>query len=112
MKTVGLLPGKTAGFFWPIKDDLGLKTADIYSIPCKCCKVYTDQTRHSIDTRFKEHHWQIRLYHPDKSAMAEHSIDVGHSIQFQDIRILATKTRHMEHVTREEKKFYTTYYFL
>jgi hypothetical protein len=39
--------------------------------------------------------------YPDKSAMAEHSIDLGYSIQFQDARILAMKTGHMEHIIRE-----------
>jgi hypothetical protein len=40
IKTVGLLPKKVTSFLWPIKDDLGLKTADLYCIPCECGEVY------------------------------------------------------------------------
>jgi hypothetical protein len=37
IKTVGLLPRKVpTSFLQPITDDLGLKTAGIYSNPCKC----------------------------------------------------------------------------
>jgi hypothetical protein len=33
VKTVGLLPRKTASFLRPVKDDLGLKIPGVYSIP-------------------------------------------------------------------------------
>jgi hypothetical protein len=33
--------------------------------------------------------------------MAKHSTDMGHNIQFQDTRILVTKTGCMKHVIRE-----------
>jgi hypothetical protein len=88
--TVSLPSRKVASFLWPLKDDLALKTAGVYSIPCECDKVYIGQTRCSIEIRIKGHHWHIRLYHPDKSAMAKHSSNLGHSIQFQDIRKLDT----------------------
>jgi hypothetical protein len=61
-----------------VKDDLGLKTPGVYSIPCECGQVYIGQTGRSIDTRIKEHHRHIRLAHPDKSAVGEHSISRGH----------------------------------
>jgi hypothetical protein len=70
---------KVISFLWPVKDDLGFKTAGVYSIPCKHGEVYIGQTGHSTETRIKEH---IRLYHPDKSAMAKHSINMGHRVQF------------------------------
>jgi hypothetical protein len=35
--------------------------------------------------------------HPDKSAVVEHSINLGHCIQFHDTSILVKKPRHMEH---------------
>jgi hypothetical protein len=53
------------------------------------------------DIRLKEPQWNIRLQHPDKSAVAEHSIDQGHRIQFHDASILATKTRYMDRIVRE-----------
>jgi hypothetical protein len=54
-----------------------------------------------VDTRLKEHELHMQLEHPDKSALAEHSIDLGHRIQFYDTSILATKTRYMDHIIRE-----------
>jgi hypothetical protein len=49
-----------------------MKTPGVYSIPCKCGKVYTGQTGCSIEM-IREHHWHIRLHHLDKLAMAKHS---------------------------------------
>jgi hypothetical protein len=46
---------------------------------------------HSIDTRLKEHQRHIRLEHLDKSAVAEHSINLGHRIQLHNTSILTTK---------------------
>jgi hypothetical protein len=43
----------------------------------------------------------MRLYHPDISTMAEHSINLGHSIQFQGTYILAMITRCIEHIIME-----------
>jgi hypothetical protein len=54
-----------------------------------------------MEIRLKEHQWHIRLEHPDKSAVAEHSIDQGHRIQFHNSSILATKTRYMDRIVRE-----------
>jgi hypothetical protein len=44
------------------------------------------------------------MYHPDKSAMAEHSINLGHHIQFQVTRILAMRSEPMEHNITEATK--------
>jgi hypothetical protein len=55
----------------------------------------------SVDIRWKEHQRHIILEHPDKSAVAEHSIDQGHRIQFHNSPILATKTRYMDRIIRE-----------
>jgi hypothetical protein len=42
--------------------------------------------------RVIEHHWHIHLYHPDKYALAEHSINPGHCIS------LAKKSKPMDHI--------------
>jgi hypothetical protein len=97
MKTVGLPPRKVASILCPVKNDLGLKTAGVYSIPCECGKVYIGQIRHFIETRIKEQHQHIRLQQPDKSAVAKHSIDLSHCIHFQDTRILMNLTLGMHH---------------
>jgi predicted GIY-YIG superfamily endonuclease len=82
-----------ASFLWPAEDDLDLKTVGVYSITCEYGKVYICQTGCSVETRIKEHHQYIRLHHPDKSTVTEHSIiDLGHSIQSQDTMILAMKS--------------------
>jgi hypothetical protein len=101
IKSVGLPPRKLSGFLWPVKDDLGLRTPGVYSIPCECGQVYIGQTGHSVDTRLKEHPRHIRLEHLDKSAVAEHSINLGHHVQLQNTTILSTKPRYMDRIIRE-----------
>jgi hypothetical protein len=76
----------------PVKDHLGLRTSGVYRIPCECGRVYIGQTGRSVDIRLKEHQRHIRLEHPDKSAVSEHSIDRGHRIQFHNSSILPSKT--------------------
>jgi hypothetical protein len=56
IKTVSLQPREVTSFLWPMKDDLGLKTAGVCSISCKCGNIYIDGTGHPIEIRIKEHH--------------------------------------------------------
>jgi hypothetical protein len=41
-----------------------------------------------------------------RKVVAEHSIDLEHRIQFHNTSILATKTRHMNHIVREATELY------
>jgi hypothetical protein len=82
-------------------DHLGLRTPGVYRIPCDCGRVYIGQTGRSMDIRLKEDQRHIRLENPDKSDVAEHSIDQGHRIQFHNSSILATKTRYMDSIVRQ-----------
>jgi hypothetical protein len=91
---VGLPPKKVSSFIRPVKDNLGLRTPGVYRNPCECGKVYVGQTGRSVDTRLKEHQ-------PDKSAVAEHSVDLRHRIQFHNTSMLATKTQYMDRIVRE-----------
>jgi hypothetical protein len=86
-----------------VKDDVGLKTPGMCSVPCKCGQVYIGQTGRSIETRVKKHQRHIHLEHLDldKSAVAKHSINLGHCIQLQDTTILSTKSRYMDWMIRE-----------
>jgi hypothetical protein len=82
---------KVSSFLQPVKDALGLKLHGIYGIPSKCGKVYIGQTGHSNETGIKQHYRHIQLYNLEKLAMAEHSINLLHSTQFNDTSILAKK---------------------
>jgi hypothetical protein len=55
--------------------------------------VYVGHGGHFIETRVKEHHWNIRLGRPDTSTVADHSIDIGHQIQLHNVSILSTTHR-------------------
>jgi hypothetical protein len=80
IKSVALPPRKIFNHLPPVKDALGLRTPGIYSIPCECGRVYIGQSGRSVQLRIKEHNRHIRLAQPDKSAVAEHSIDHEHII--------------------------------
>jgi hypothetical protein len=58
-------------------------------------KVYAGQTGRSIETRCKEHTRYVCLYKPDKSAVAEHSTELGHRIKFKNTEVLAKTARHI-----------------
>jgi hypothetical protein len=76
----------------------------VYSIPCECGQVYIGQKRRSIDTRLKALYQHIPLEYPDKSAMAEHSINLGHCIQLHNTTILSTKPIYRDRNIREATK--------
>jgi hypothetical protein len=101
IKSVGLPPKKVSSFLRPVKDKLGLRTPSVYRISCECGNVYIWQTGHSVNTRLKKHQWHIRLAYPDKSAVAEHSGDLGHRIQFHSTSILASTTPYMDRIIRK-----------
>jgi len=80
IKSVALPPRKISTYFPTVKDALGLRTPEVYRNPCECGKVYIEQSGRSIQLRIKEHDRHIRLAQPDKSAVAEHSINHNHVI--------------------------------
>jgi hypothetical protein len=49
----------------------------------------------------REHNKCIHWYHPQKSAVAEHNINLGCFVQLQKASILAKKSRCMDHIIRE-----------
>jgi len=49
--TVHILVKKTINTLKPTKDNLGLRTYGVYSIPCECGEVYGGQTSRMIKIR-------------------------------------------------------------
>jgi hypothetical protein len=72
-----------------------------YSIPCRCGKVYIRQTGNSTETRVKEYHQHICPYYPEKSVVAEHSINLGYHILLHNTSIPAKKSRYMDRIIWE-----------
>jgi hypothetical protein len=78
------------------KDDLGLKIPGVYRIPCECGKVYIGQK-----ARCKEHMRHIRLNQPEISAVAEHSINAGHKIDFNNVSVLDRASGYRDCLVKE-----------
>jgi hypothetical protein len=85
----------------PVKDDPGLKIPGVYSIPCECGKTYIGQTKRTIKTRRKEHIRHLRLGQPEKSAVAQHALETGHKIEFNNTCRLARTKGYMDRIIKE-----------
>jgi hypothetical protein len=93
---------------WPVKksnrsakDNLGCNVPGVYHILCECGKVYVGQTGHTITARYKEHERHIRLNQPEKSAVAEHCIELSHKIDFDEATILARRAGYTDRLVKE-----------
>jgi hypothetical protein len=100
IKTVHVPKKKNRQLLRTAKDDLGLKIPAVYHILCECGKVYIGQTGRSREARCKEHMRHIRLDQPEKSAVAEHSINAGHQIDF-NILVLDRASGYTDRLVRE-----------
>jgi hypothetical protein len=101
IKTVHVPKKKNRQLFRPANDDLGLKIPGVYRIPCECGKVYIGQTGRSIEARCKEHMRHRRLDQPEKSAVAEHSFNTGHQIDFNSTSVLERASEYMDRLVKE-----------
>jgi hypothetical protein len=54
-----------------------------------------------METKVKGHQSHIHPELPGKSAMTEHSINLGHCFQLQNTTVLSTKSRYMNQMIRE-----------
>jgi hypothetical protein len=101
IKTIHIPDRKSIHMLSSVKNKLGLKVPGIYRIPYECGKVYVGQTSRAIENRCKEHKRHIHLGQPGNSAVAEHSIETGHNIDFNNIMILEKVTGYMNHLVKE-----------
>ncbi|XP_046408835.1 uncharacterized protein LOC124173380 [Ischnura elegans] len=99
--SIHLPPPKLRDYLVRAKDPVGLKTPGVYRVPCECGEAYIGETGCTIETRLKEHKRHLRLGQPEKSAIAEHSIQHDHVIQFDDTEILTRSTKYWDRVVKE-----------
>lgn len=70
------------------------KVGVIYSIPCgECDTIYIGETKRAMGTRVKEHQACVRLQKTESSALSEHAHKCGHSIAWDNAKILQNEGR-------------------
>ena len=70
----------------PLQDTKGV----VYKIQCNDCDLcYVGQTGNALSSRVKQHQAACRLFQLEKSAVAAHSVEAGHRINWQDAEVLS-----------------------
>ena len=75
----------------------------IYSIPCVCGKYYTGETKRPLSVRTKEHKYNIKKRHIDKSKLTEHILteDGQHMAQWNNIKIIGKEDNKQKRKIKE-----------
>jgi hypothetical protein len=94
-KTIHIPARKNIHMIRSVKNKLRLNVLSIY------LKVYIGQIGRTIGTRCKEHMRDIHLGQPEKSAVVEHSIEMGHRTDFNSICILGKATGYIDCLMKE-----------
>ena len=78
------------------------KCGVVYQVPCASCpSFYVGETARSMGKRYEEHAKTDK-----ESAVLEHTQSLGHSISFEDVRILASETHYNARKIREALEIY------
>lgn len=101
-KTVG-------GIFSKTKDKINshLKTDVVYEIPCggsdgnNCSKKYIGTTKQFLKNRIQNHQNDIKSKKSDKTALAQHCIELGHKPLFSDTRVLCVERNYKKRMLLE-----------
>lgn len=78
-----------------------LNSKGVYKIPCSCGLVYIGETGRSVKTRLTEHERCIRTGHFSNSAVAEHQLETGHKILFNQASLLCSAPHFRNRKIRE-----------
>jgi len=78
-----------------------LSCKGIYKIPCDCGSVYIGETGRSIQTRIKEHQRYVKTRSSAHSALAEHFLDTGHKICFDQTSVVSKSQHYFPRKIRE-----------
>ena len=66
------------------------KQLSLYCVPCgNCDQKYFGETKRSFNTRKKEHINYIKHFHPEKSALAKHTLELDHRMNWSKTQIVA-----------------------
>lgn len=71
-------------------------TPTIDKLKCSCGTVYVGETQRALVTRIREHQDACRLCNTEKSAVAVHAWEAGHSPDSAGVKILDTASRKKE----------------
>ena len=93
-------------FINTVKDKIPYESEGIYKINCSCGLCYIGQTKRNISTRLKEHIRYTKLNQTDKSALAEHSHNTKHLIDFDTTKILNKEKNYYKRIIRESIEIY------
>ena len=78
------------------------KCGTVYQVPCGSCEdSYVGETARALGVRFKEHSSTDK-----ESAVLEHTKITGHSLSFEDVRVLASEPRYHQRKVKEALEIY------
>ena len=87
-----------------VKDPVpqGMKSGVVYQVGYQDCPAtYVWQTARALSQRLKEHKSALTNGHPEKSAIAEHAMDTGHTIDWDNAQIMALMLKFYQRITLE-----------